>query len=101
MVRFISSRTLGLLARLYIANHRPARLARVVMLGTPNGGSEVADLLRRLALYRMIYGPAGQQLTTDQHVAITSLPPPDYAVGIIAGIRTRSDRLALCPAAAQ
>jgi hypothetical protein len=58
------------------------------MLGTPNRGSEVADLLRRLSLYRRIYGPAGLQLTTDQPAALASLPPPDYAVGVIAGCRT-------------
>jgi len=78
----------GLLARVYIARHRPARLGRVVMLGTPNGGSEVADLLRRSLPYRTFYGPAGQQLTTERDLTLTSLPPLDYPVGIIAGIRT-------------
>ena len=87
-IHFVTHSMGGLLARLYIANHRPARLARVVMLGTPNSGSEVADLLRRLSLYRMIYGPAGLQLTTRQPDTLASLPPPDYAVGIIAGCRT-------------
>jgi pimeloyl-ACP methyl ester carboxylesterase len=78
----------GLLARLYIAKFRPERLGRVVMLGTPNGGSEIADRLRDLALYRAYYGPAGQQLTTRRDAALTSLPPPDYAVGVIAGDRS-------------
>lgn len=87
-IHFVAHSMGGLLARLYIANHRPARLGRLVMLGTPNRGSEVADLLRRLSLYRRIYGPAGLQLTTDQPAALASLPPPDYAVGVIAGCRT-------------
>jgi hypothetical protein len=78
----------GLLARLYIAKYRPARLARVVMLGTPNGGSEVADLLMGLALYRAILGPAGLQLSTVPDAALAGLPLPDYEVGIIAGCRT-------------
>jgi hypothetical protein len=55
------------------------------MLGTPNGGSEVADLLQGLALYRKFYGPAGQQLTTHLDSVLRSLPALDYAVGIIAG----------------
>jgi hypothetical protein len=55
------------------------------MLGTPNGGSEVADLLQGLALYRKFYGPAGQQLTTHLDGVLRSLPALDYAVGIIAG----------------
>ena len=87
-IHFVTHSMGGLLARLYIAHHRPAQLAHVVMLGTPNGGSEVADLLQRLTLYRMIYGPAGLQLTTCQAGALASLPPPDYSVGVIAGNRT-------------
>ncbi len=77
----------GLLARVYVASHRPHRLGRVVMLGTPNRGSEVADLLKNLSIYRAFYGPAGLQLSTGQDGTLTALPPPDYTVGIIAGTR--------------
>lgn len=87
-IHFVAHSMGGLLARLYIASHRPARLARVVMLGTPNGGSEVADLLKDLSIYRAVFGPAGLQLSTAQIPALATLPPPDYAVGIIAGCRT-------------
>ena len=84
-VHFVCHSMGGLLARAYLARHRPRRLGRVVMLGTPNGGSEVADLLQGLALYRKFYGPAGQQLTTHLDGVLRSLPALDYAVGIIAG----------------
>src|ERR1700747_3244340 len=57
------------------------------MLGTPNGGSEVADLLQRSLLYRSFYGPAGLQLTTQRDETLALLPPVDYAVGIVAGTR--------------
>ena len=77
----------GLLIRVYIARHRPANLGRVVLLGTPNAGSEVADLLIDLPLYRAFYGPAGQELATRNDNVLTSLPPIDYSVGIIAGDR--------------
>ncbi len=87
-IHFVAHSMGGLLVRVYLAQHRPARLGRVVMLGTPNGGSEVADLLKRFALYRAFYGPAGLQLATQQDAALISLPPVDYPVGIIAGIRT-------------
>jgi pimeloyl-ACP methyl ester carboxylesterase len=87
-VHFVAHSMGGLLTRVYVARYRPAALGRVVMLGTPNGGSEVADLLKRLAIFRAFYGPAGQQLTTEQDDGLTSLPPPDYAVGVIAGIRS-------------
>ena len=87
-IHFVAHSMGGLLARVYISRHRPARLGRVVMLGTPNGGSEVADLLKDLPIYRAVFGPAGLQLSTAQHPVLAALPPPDYAVGIIAGCRT-------------
>jgi pimeloyl-ACP methyl ester carboxylesterase len=87
-IHFVGHSMGGLLARVYIARYRPPRLGRVVMLGTPNGGSEVADLLKDLSIYRAVFGPAGLQLSTDQDPVLAALPSPDYAVGIIAGCRT-------------
>lgn len=87
-LHFLAHSMGGLLTRVYVARHRPARLGRVVMLGTPNGGSEVANLLKNLSLYRAFYGPAGQQLTTTPDDTLISLPSPDYPVGIIAGIKS-------------
>ena len=78
----------GLLARIYLARHRPARLGSVVMLGTPNAGSEVADRLGHFALYRVVFGPAGQDLVTAQGPELrTSLGEVDYPLGVIAGDR--------------
>jgi pimeloyl-ACP methyl ester carboxylesterase len=88
-VHFICHSMGGLLTRVYLARHRPPRLGRVVMLGTPNGGSEIADHLRGLIAYRAFFGPAGQQLGTRRDAALTAaLPPVDYPVGIIAGNRS-------------
>jgi pimeloyl-ACP methyl ester carboxylesterase len=84
-LNFVAHSMGGLLARVYIANYRPARLARVVMLGTPNQGSELADLLKELWVYRAFYGPAGQQLSTAQDATLSALPPLDYEVGVISG----------------
>ena len=61
-VHFVCHSMGGLLARVYIARHRPKRLGRVVMLGTPNSGSEIADRLKNFGAYRAFFGPAGQQL---------------------------------------
>jgi hypothetical protein len=58
------------------------------MLGTPNAGSEVADLLKDFSIYRAVFGPAGLQLSTAQAPVLAALPSPDYAVGIIAGCRS-------------
>jgi pimeloyl-ACP methyl ester carboxylesterase len=88
-VHFVGHSMGGLLARVYLARHRPERLGRVVMLGTPNRGSEMADRLRNFAPYRAFFGPAGQQLGTQRDAAVEAmLPPVDYPVGIIAGDRS-------------
>jgi pimeloyl-ACP methyl ester carboxylesterase len=88
-VHFVCHSMGGLLARVYLAKYRPKRLGRVVMLGTPNGGSEIADLLKNLAAYRALFGPAGQQLTTLRDAATSAmLSNVDYPVGIIAGSRS-------------
>jgi pimeloyl-ACP methyl ester carboxylesterase len=88
-VHFVGHSMGGLLARVYIARHRPKRLGRVVMLGTPNGGSEIADRLKNFGAFRAFFGPAGQQLGTQRSaVDDAMLPPIDYSVGIIAGNRS-------------
>ena len=88
-VHFVCHSMGGLLARVYIARHRPKHLGRVVMLGTPNSGSEIADRLKNFGAYRAFFGPAGQQLGTQRNSAIEALfPPVDYPVGIIAGNRS-------------
>jgi pimeloyl-ACP methyl ester carboxylesterase len=86
-LHFVTHSMGGLLARVYIARYRPSRLGRVVMLGTPNGGSEIADRLKDIALYRAYFGPAGLQLMTTKDATLAALPPLDYEVGIIAGNR--------------
>jgi pimeloyl-ACP methyl ester carboxylesterase len=88
-VHFVGHSMGGLLTRAYLAQYRPKRLGRVVMLGTPNGGSEIADRLKNFLPYRAWFGPAGQQLVTERDATLHAiLPPIDYPVGIIAGNRS-------------
>lgn len=87
-LHFVTHSMGGLLARGYICRHRPGRLGRVVMLGPPNAGSEIADLLGGTYPYRLFFGPAGAQLTTSQGAALSELLGMiDYPVGVIAGDR--------------
>ncbi len=88
-VHFVCHSMGGLLARVYLAKYRPQHLGRVVMLGTPNGGSEIADRLKNFLPYRAFFGPAGQQLGTQRDADIDALlARVDYPVGIIAGNRS-------------
>jgi pimeloyl-ACP methyl ester carboxylesterase len=88
-VHFVGHSMGGLLARVYLAKYRPQRLGRVVMLATPNSGSEIADRLKDFFPYRAFFGPAGQQLGTQRDLSVdTLLPPVDYPVGIVAGNRS-------------
>jgi pimeloyl-ACP methyl ester carboxylesterase len=88
-IHFVGHSMGGLLARVYLAKYRPQHLGRVVMLGTPNGGSEIADGLKNFPPYRAYFGPAGQQLGTRRDAATDALLPAiDYPVGIIAGNRS-------------
>ncbi len=88
-LHFVTHSMGGLVARVYIAQHRPELLGRVVMLAPPNEGSEIADLLRRNALYRAFFGPAGAELVTARPDGLRHLlGEVDYPLGVIAGDRS-------------
>jgi triacylglycerol esterase/lipase EstA (alpha/beta hydrolase family) len=78
----------GLVARALLTVHPPQRLGRVVMLAPPNAGSELADLLIRLRLARLVLGAAHAHLRTERAAAEeTALGTVNYPLGIIAGDR--------------
>ena len=61
---------------------------RVVMLGPPNGGSEVVDKLGGMLPFQWLNGPAGQQLGTDEDAVPVRLGATNLEVGVIAGSRS-------------
>ena len=77
----------GVVARTYRAKHRDERLNRLVLVGSPQNGAEMADLARDKAnlVFKTIFGPAGQQLITDQAGFLAKLPKPDVEFAVIAG----------------
>lgn len=75
----------GLVIRAYIHKYVPEVDGRVVMLGTPNHGSEAADYFKNWWLYQKLYGPAGQQLVTAFGDAERLFGKVRYELGIIAG----------------
>ncbi len=85
----------GLIVRAYINKYRPENIGRVVLLGAPNKGSEIADFFLNISLYKFFYGPAGLQLGTDQSKFGNLYGAVDYELGIIAGDRSIDPVLSL------
>lgn len=84
-VHFVTHSMGGILVRLWLASHRPENLGRVVMLGPPNHGSEVADRLGDLNLLKAVTGPAGETLRTGAGGITAKLGAADFELGVIAG----------------
>ncbi len=84
-VHFVTHSMGGILVRYWLLRDRPANLGHVVMLGTPNQGSQLVDQLDDLEVFGWLHGPAGQQLGTGPTSLPRRLPPVDYPVGVIAG----------------
>jgi len=87
-IHFVGHSLGGILVRAYFSRHHDRRLGRVVMLGPPNQGSEVADHLKGWPIYQWLNGPAGAELGTDPQAAPNKLGPVKFELGVIAGDRS-------------
>ncbi len=92
-LNFVAHSIGGLVTRAYIHKFHPKNLGKVVMLGTPNQGSEEADVASKLFLvkdwYKKVYGPAGAELITDQSQFKNIFGEVSYELHIIAGNLSR------------
>jgi len=84
-VHFVTHSMGGILLRYWLRDMPPERVGRVVMLGPPNQGSQLVDLLDDWVVFGLINGPAGKQLSTGETSVPRHLPPVRYPVGVIAG----------------
>ena len=75
-----------IILRVIKSTHPDFAVARVVMLGPPNHGSEIVDEWGDWKLFVQLNGPAGARLGSDG--IVTELPSVDFDLGIIAGSRS-------------
>jgi hypothetical protein len=87
-IHFVTHSMGGILLRAWLVPNHPENLGRTIMLGPPNQGSELVDLLGRLELFEFFVGPAGRQLGRSEGSVPNLLGAADFEVGVIAGSRS-------------
>jgi hypothetical protein len=84
-IHFVTHSLGGIVVRQYLQQNTVPEGSRMVMLSPPNQGNELAEALRRLALYRWIMGPAGQELGVGPESVPRNLSPVNIELGVITG----------------
>ena len=78
----------GIVVRQYLQNETLPPGSRIVMISPPNKGSELADALKNLWIYKWLNGPAGQVLGTGPDSLPNTLRSVDADIGVITGNRS-------------
>jgi triacylglycerol esterase/lipase EstA (alpha/beta hydrolase family) len=84
-VSFVTHSMGGIVVRTYLNKYKPAHMGRFVMIAPPNQGAYLADLLGNWLPYKLILGPAGQQLRQGESGKCACAGVPGCEFGIIAG----------------
>ncbi|KFA98483.1 Alpha/beta hydrolase family protein [Vibrio mediterranei] len=90
-IHFVGHSLGGLVIRSYLAQHPDfvdsSEMGKVVFVGTPNHGSDVADFFSDTWMLSLVGGTA-ESLTTSPNSFPNSLPTPNYDFGVIAGTQS-------------
>jgi pimeloyl-ACP methyl ester carboxylesterase len=87
-IHFVTHSLGGLVVRNYLAAPTvDPRVQSLVMVGVPNRGAELADMFEENPVFRLVTGPAGQQLNTDPEGFVAQLAKPEIPFAVIAGGR--------------
>ncbi|HJO11067.1 MAG: alpha/beta hydrolase [Gammaproteobacteria bacterium] len=84
-IHFVTHSLGGILVRFYFLDKQHDKLGRVVMLGPPNQGSELVDVLDNIPGFSFLNGPSGSQLGTRNGSMSRFLRAVNFELGIIAG----------------
>ena len=87
-IHFVTHSMGGIVVRYLMSKNAISKVGRVVMLGPPNGGSEVVDRIGSWRLFKFLNGPAGQELGTGPESTPNRIGPVMFELGIIAGDRS-------------
>lgn len=85
-VSFVTHSLGGLVARAILSRSlvwNGATAHKLVMMGTPNKGAQIAEFFNRMKTYQMISGPSGQDVLPNQ--LVNDLPEPKIPTLVIAG----------------
>ncbi len=88
-IHFVTHSLGGILVRQYVREHVIKGLQRVVMLGPPNQGSQVADYYSSIDILDSVSPPVLEDLRTDKDALPGELGPVDFDLGVIAGTVNR------------
>ncbi len=88
-IHFVGHSLGGLVIRAYLERQRPDNLGQVVLIGTPNHGTDLVDQYKD-RWWMKFAGETALSLGTDANSFPNSLPEPDYSLGVIAGIKEDS-----------
>lgn len=86
-ISFVGHSMGGLVVRKWMADFRDERIARLLMLGTPNHGAQLADRFGGLWMYQLVLGPGGRDLVSSEDGEIARLPIPQSPFAVIAGAK--------------